>query len=104
MTTFIYSQNYGLPKIINFENNEQEFSREQVWQIKESSNGFLYFASSKYFLEYDRNNWRIIKKTVSNPIFSFDIDSNNFYLIGELLKKVFLIQYFLSILILIIFI
>ena len=79
-TTFIYSQNYGLPKIINFENNEQEFSREQVWQIKESSNGFLYFASSKYFLEYDRNNWRIIKKTVSNPIFSFDIDSNNFYL------------------------
>ncbi len=77
---FLFSQEFGLPKIINFNNHDQEFSQEQIWQIKGSDNGLLYFAANNYFLEFDGFNWRILKKYNSNVIYSFAIDSSKIFL------------------------
>lgn len=72
-----FSQNIGLPKIINYYDPDNPYSVDQVWDIKMLPNGNIYFAASSYFIEFDAFKFNPILNNVSNTFYSFDIDTIN---------------------------
>lgn len=67
----------GLPKIINYFNPDNPYTAEQVWDIKQTSDGLLYLSTGKYFLEFDGINFTNLFDNFNSYFLSFDIDTTN---------------------------
>lgn len=74
----------GLPKVVNYYNPDKPYTVEQVWDINQTQDGLLYFASGQYFLEFDGINFFSIFEDFNAYFLSFDIeDDNRQFFIGQ---------------------
>ena len=73
---FSFSQpQYGLPFIINYFDEKEPNKSEQVWDIKQTECGLLYFASNYHFVEFDGSKWTDFVRDIGSQFLSFDFDS-----------------------------
>ncbi|MBN2891697.1 MAG: SpoIIE family protein phosphatase [Bacteroidales bacterium] len=80
---FVYSQSqHGLPEITNYFDINNKYKSDQVWDIKQSPDGLMYFAATNYFIEFDGQNWIEFFESAGSTYHSFDIDSStrNFFI------------------------
>jgi len=75
-TNILVSQEIeGLPKIINYYNPNQPYTAEQVWDIEQTPDGLLYFASGQFFLEFDGVNFTNLFSSINPYYLSIDVDT-----------------------------
>lgn len=78
ITHFLVSSqpDYGLPEITNYFDINNKYKSDQIWDIKQTKDGIMYFASTDHFIEYDGQIWREFIKNNGITFYSFDIDTN----------------------------
>ncbi len=82
---FYAQQVKGLPKIINFYDADNPLTADQIWDIKQSPEGFLYLASNNYFIKFDGLEFTSLFNDFNTHYLSFAQDTTlkNLYLGGK---------------------
>lgn len=71
----------GLPEMLNY-TPEDYFAHKQNWQVRQHSNGYLYFANNSGVLEFDGSNWRLISHPNLVHVYDFAWSGNRLLVSG----------------------
>ena len=72
----------GNPFIQNYNNKDYKTLENQTWAIIQDHRGVMYFGNNNGVLEFDGNNWRLIKVSNKSAVRSLAIDSSGRVFVG----------------------